>query len=87
MIPLERLNRAFHSANPAGALRDLAGELAAEGHGKAEIYEAFGRFLVHLREQPAAQARDEETLLDVMDALSGWCHPAAQLPDARSQGR
>jgi len=32
-----------------------------------------------LRTWPDYRETDEDAVLDVMDALTGWCHPDAQL--------
>jgi hypothetical protein len=63
-------------------MRSLVHELAAEGHPKAEIYNALEQLLVQLRARPDARNIDEDAVLDVMDALTGWCRPDAELlPD------
>jgi hypothetical protein len=79
MIALERLENALRSTRPGHNLRALVRELANEGHAKSAIYEALERLLAHLRAQERTPPSDEEVVLDVMDALSGWCHPDAEL--------
>jgi hypothetical protein len=34
---------------------------------------------VQLRSRPDGRESDEDAVLDVMDALLGWCHPSAEL--------
>jgi hypothetical protein len=74
----QRFEAALESPNPGTALRNLALELSGEGLPRAEVYALFERFLLDLRarEQPES---DQEIVMDVMDALTGWCHPSAQL--------
>jgi hypothetical protein len=37
-------------------------------------------FLVRLRTRADYRDSDEDAVLDVMDSLTGWCHPDARLP-------
>lgn len=86
MPPEECLANALRSSEPVPALRGLVEEMAQQGSSKSEIYELLEKFLVQLRTQPDPRVADEEAVLDVMDALSGWCHPdAALLPESRPQ--
>ena len=79
MTPLERLQTALQSPSPAQSVRGLVTSLAQEGHDKAEIYALLERCLLDLRERPEHSETREEALLDVMDAVTGWCHPSAAL--------
>jgi hypothetical protein len=78
-MPTERLEQALRSPEPARALPTLVLELHHEGHSKAEIYSLLDNFLVHLRQAESYRDSDEDVLLDVLDALTCWCHPDAQL--------
>jgi hypothetical protein len=79
---IEQLETALHSRNPAEALREVVRTLASEGTTKASIYEKLEQLLVELRERASHSESDENTVLDVMDTLTGWCDPAARLlPD------
>ena len=71
----ERVQNALRNAEPA--LRTLVRDLAREGHSKAEIIELLERVVTQQRAR--GEARGEEALLDVLDALRGWCHPTAEL--------
>lgn len=63
-------------------MRALVMDLAREGLSKPQIYELLEAFLLQLRMQADYRETDEETVLDIMDALNGWCHPSAELiPD------
>jgi hypothetical protein len=82
MTVRERLRLALRSPQPAPALRSLVHELHGQGRNKAEIYELLENYLVEMRTQPGHAEPDEDVLLDVMDALTGWCHPDVRLlPD------
>ena len=79
MIPESRLESALRSSQPAQALRALALDLFREGRSKEEIYEYLETFVVRQRTRADYRESDEEMILDVMDALTGWCHPEARL--------
>jgi hypothetical protein len=82
MIAHERFETARRSSDPGRALRALVQELAREGLTKPQIYETLETFLGRLRTQADHRESDEELVLDFMDALTGWCHPSAELlPD------
>jgi len=74
-----RLQAALRSAQPAIALRTLVLDLATEGTTKTKIYDQLEQFMVQQRSQPDFREQDEEILLDLLDVLSGECHPSAQL--------
>ncbi len=78
----ERVETALRSAEPAQALRGLVQDLAREGLARTAIAELLERSLAQLRTRPDFSASDEDAVLDVLDALTGWCHPSAELlPD------
>jgi hypothetical protein len=79
MISRDSVAKALGTAERGKNLRTLVQQLAAEGHSKAEIYQALEQFLIELRGREAPCEADEDAILDVMDALTGWCHPDAQL--------
>jgi hypothetical protein len=79
MSPLERLHAALRAPAPAPALRAAVTSLGAEGHSKAAIYQLLEQLLLDLRADGATAEQDEELVLDVLDAVSGWCHPTARL--------
>lgn len=82
MIDPTRIEQAWRSDDPGRALSDLVRQLAAEGHAKKEILSEFERFVLAIRERPDFIDSEQDILLDVMDALVGWCHPAYWLlPD------
>jgi hypothetical protein len=75
----ERVYSALRSSQPATALRALVGDLSGEGRGKAEIIELFENLVVQQRGRTDSREEYEDAILDVLDALRGWCHPAAEL--------
>ncbi|MCI0691504.1 hypothetical protein L0337_05785 [candidate division KSB1 bacterium] len=76
----ERFETALRSNAPFAALNSLILELSAEGHKKAEILKIFENYALYLRK--SNRESDEDLLMEVMDALVGWCHPSARLlPD------
>ena len=79
MTETERFETALHAHDPRAALRAVVLELTAEGTAKPEVYSRLEKFLIERRLREEHLESDEEALLDVLDALSGWCHPAAQL--------
>jgi hypothetical protein len=79
MSPEQRIIGALRAPNAGPALRVLVGELAGEGHTKADIAELLEGFLVQHRARAEYREADEEAVLEVLDALRGWCHPGAEL--------
>jgi hypothetical protein len=76
----ERFENALRSNEPLATLNNLVLELSAEGHEKAAILKIFENYALCLRKNN--RESDEELLMEVMDALVGWCHPDARLlPD------
>jgi len=75
----QRVASALHSAQAASALRALVADLAREGRAKTEIVELLDNVVVRQRTAADFREEDEETVLEVLDALRGWCHPAAEL--------
>lgn len=79
MAPYERFTDALHSLEPGRALRALVLELSAQGYTKANLLELLEILLKEIRTREDSREADEELVLDLMDALTGWCHPDAQL--------
>lgn len=75
----EQFENALSSPEPLQALNALIFELAAQGYRRTEIYQLFEDFVLFLRQTGDDVAAKEEFLMEVMDALTGWCHPQAQL--------
>jgi hypothetical protein len=79
---MKRLQIAFHTPNPAKAIKSFVEELSSEGVSKDEIYGLFEKFLLNLRREEDFEEEDEDLVLDLMDALTGWCSPQGRLlPD------
>ncbi len=86
MMCEERFRSALSSHEPLKALNILVHEFSAGGHSKTEIYKIFEDFVFHLRQSDKYREADEELLMEVMDALTDWCHPTVKLlPDERVQ--
>jgi hypothetical protein len=79
VTPHERLQTALQSTDPAPSLRAAIHELFRKGVTKAQVYDLLEELLLKAREKPDGLASQEDLLLDTMDALTGWCHPDAQL--------
>jgi hypothetical protein len=73
-----RIKAGLDSADPVQALRGLVDAFAGEGASTETIYDQFER--VMLAERSAGRSSREELLLELMDALTGWCHPDFALP-------
>jgi hypothetical protein len=75
----ERFHKALRTPAPGEALRAVILDLSQEGQSREQIYDLLVQFLVRLRARADYRESDEEVLLDTLDALTGWCHPAARL--------
>jgi hypothetical protein len=84
MTQEERCEIALQANEPERALRALVLDLAKEGRTKAELCGLLETLLIRLRAREGVEDR-EDAVLNVMDALTGWCHPDARLlPDDSS---
>lgn len=81
----ERVDIALRSAQPGTALRALIADLGREGRGNAEIIELLENLVAERRTRADFREEHEEAILDVLDALRGWCHPAAKLLPKKSE--
>ena len=75
----ERIQVAVRSTKPGAALRALVDELTLEGRDKPSIINLLEEFVVEQRTRPDFREADEEPVMEVLDALGGWCHPKAEL--------
>jgi hypothetical protein len=75
----ERLEKALQSPEADKALSALVHQLAAAGQDKAAIIALLENFLVQHRTRPDYRESQEDILLGILDALTGWCHPSAWL--------
>ncbi len=84
----DRLENALLTDQPVQALRSVIEDLSREGQTKPDVYAALEQLLVRLRaRQNNSESAQEDIVLEVMDALSGWCHRTAELlPDQRPGG-
>jgi uncharacterized protein YgfB (UPF0149 family) len=73
--------RAVEGPGGRERLRDLAQELLDEGIPTEELYEDLTEIHALLPED------EEEAMMDIMDALTGWCAPSYRLePRRRPRG-
>jgi hypothetical protein len=70
--------KSLSAPDPASALRTRILEFAKQGQSKAAIYDALEALVLSLRAKAGNEAA-VELVLDVMDALTGACHPDARL--------
>lgn len=89
--PADRLEAALATLG-RGSLEKLARELRDGGMPRAELYALFDAARGRHASDPDESAYDE--ILEVMDLISGWCHPSRAIdpdpPGARddpSEGR
>jgi len=75
----ERVRDSLRSVQAGVALRALVGNLAQEGWDKARLVEMLEDFVVKQRERADYCEDDEDAVMDLLDALKGWCHPTAEL--------
>jgi hypothetical protein len=62
-----------------GQLRALAVRLSAQGQDRAAIIERFEETRQQLRQLD--READEDSLMDALDCLVGWCRPEMRLRD------
>ena len=63
-------------------LRETILALKQEGETKEEIYTAMNLLLDQVRKLHGGVDSDQEdTLLEIMDLIDGWCHPRHRLFD------
>jgi len=73
----ERLLTALNALVPFTALHAEVVQLRAEGHGKDELLSTLEKCVMQLR--AANREKDEDTVLEVMDYLAGWCSPQMEI--------
>ena len=73
----DQFEEALRSPEPHERLAAFAIELSSGGRGQDEVLQIFDSFRSQLR--LAARESDEDTVMDVMDRISGWCSPHARL--------
>jgi hypothetical protein len=82
MSPLHLLKQAMQSDPSGEKLRQIILALKQEGQTKEEIYEAMNLLIDQVRELHGGVDSDQEdTLLEIMDLIVGWCNPRHRLFD------
>jgi hypothetical protein len=69
--------RGLGAPQPLTGLRDAVAELLAAGADRTRVQEQLEAFRGRLREQDRED--DEDTVLDVLDFVTGWCSPDQRL--------
>jgi hypothetical protein len=76
----ESIEKALRSDEPLKTLRELVLNFSAEGKSEPEIYKVFEDYILSLRNNgDTYREADEELLMEVLDAITDWCHPSARL--------
>lgn len=68
---------ALASREPLWELRSVVRGLLADGHDRERVLDDLDRFRDGLR--ATGRDQDEDTVLDVMDFVVGWCSPHVRL--------
>jgi len=77
----ERMKAAWDSGNP-NALDHEAEDMARHGVAETDIYAALEELLLTLRAANTSE-ETEDHINDVMDRLTGWCHPSGRIRAVR----
>ena len=72
-----RLEKCLAAPDPLQQLRALVTNLLAEAQTQPAILELFETARKQLRQ--AGRERDEDTIMEAMDFLAGWCSPHMDL--------
>jgi hypothetical protein len=75
----ERLEAALRAGDNGDRIYDLTKSLLSEGRSKPELIEAISAIRDRLTAEDAWRECDEDSFVNVMDALHGWCHPSSRL--------
>jgi hypothetical protein len=73
------MQKAISGCKPGHALRAVVQELVAGGHSRSELELSLENLLLEIRSRADHREADEDAILDVLDALAGWCHESARL--------
>jgi hypothetical protein len=79
MPPQETWANALRADRPGDQLRIAAQSRLDAGESAEQVRHDLERFLLAMRQLPEYREDDENLILDTLDALTGWCHPAAHL--------
>ncbi|HEV8555435.1 MAG TPA: hypothetical protein VGR06_03440 [Actinophytocola sp.] len=74
---LGAFERGLRAPEPLRGLRDVVAELLAAGADRTRVQEQLEAFRLRLQEQN--RENDEDTVLDVLDFVTGWCSPDQKL--------
>lgn len=74
---LRELARTHEPDALSDALYDLSRELLESGYPREALLDDFKRLVLKLRER--GDEEREDTVMEVLDVLTGWCSPGAKL--------
>lgn len=74
---LHELARTHEPDALSDALYDLSRELLESGYPREALLDDFKRLVLKLRER--GDEEREDTVMEVLDVLTGWCSPGAKL--------
>jgi hypothetical protein len=75
----ERLVAALRAGDDGDQLGEWVKAQFANGRAKAEIMDAIIETRERLRAENSWREIDEDGFVNVLDAMTGWCHPSAWL--------
>jgi hypothetical protein len=75
----DQLYLALQSPDAAQALRETVQAQAAGGRSRDQLVDGLNQFLLEVRSSKAFPESTEDIILDLLDSLTGWCHPNARL--------
>lgn len=78
MHTTELRSRLATALEPERELRRIIENRAGAGESRSVLYSDLEQLLFSIRNNPDARL-SEDMVLDVMDALEGWCHPTAAI--------
>jgi hypothetical protein len=72
-----KLIKALESEQPLEEFRSIVRDLLAHGRSRDSIVSELEQLRSTLRAE--GREEDEETILDVLDAVEGWCSPHTKI--------
>ena len=79
MFNVKELREALTSVNSAAALETLARRELSRGHNREQMSDAIAELMPELRSFPDYADQWEDNIVDLVDRLTDWTHPTAQI--------